>query len=198
MGCVQSFNKEKFEFSQIASLKRKKRSGLSLIEVIISIGIFGLLSVGVFGAALQVRFLAEKNVRESVATAVAVGFLEQLIATDFPIIERRMDDRSLVFDFVSRDGQPLSSLKTLEPAGEEDWGTPIILPLVNELTDSGDSLETNFMDFWFVPMVSRSADTPNDSIDIVIRFRWILPSRGGNERFAERTIAVVRSRVPEN
>ncbi len=175
---------------------RTSKSGVTLIEIIVSMTIFGLISAGVFSSALQARFLAEKNVRESIATVVAMGFMEQVLASDFTIVETHMNNRSLKFGFVSQDGQPLNNEKSLLAMGTTDWGKPITIPLIDKVDENGDSVQTNAMDLWLIPMVAPSTDNPENSIDIIMTFRWIEDKFRGASTFRERTITTTRSRVP--
>jgi type II secretory pathway pseudopilin PulG len=179
-----------------ARLKSAASGGFSLVEVVVSFFLFTLLAAGLFSSALQVRKWSEASVRESVATAVATGFLEQLAATDFPNIVNRIEDRSKPFAFVSRDGEPIEPSKSLKTMDETDWGDPIEVPLVNKLDEDGDPIDGPAMDFWFIPGVERSADTPNDSVDIRIRFRWDNGQGRDEDDLPVRSLFLVRTRVP--
>ncbi|NBB79144.1 MAG: prepilin-type N-terminal cleavage/methylation domain-containing protein, partial [Verrucomicrobia bacterium] len=180
-----------------ARRERSSVGGFTLVEVVISSVIFSFLAAGLFASALQVRKWSEASVRESISTAVATGFLEQLAATDFPNIIARIEDRSQPFAFVSRDGQPLDPAQSLRSMNDTDWGDPISIPLVNERDDDGNNIDGPGMNFWFIPSVERSADTPNDSVDIRIRYRWDSGQGRDVSALPVRSLFLVRPRVPQ-
>lgn len=140
--------------------------------------------------------MAEATVRESIAVAVATGFLEQMAATDFPLLVMHVDDRSRPFGFVSRDGQAITPSKTLRPAGATDWGQPIRIPIVDKLNDEGERVQGPEMEFWFIPAVARSEDTPNDAVEIRLHFRWDNGRSQATDFYPERTLVAIRTRIP--
>lgn len=170
--------------------------GFTLIEVVVSFFLFTLLAAGLFSSALQARKWSEASVRESVSTAVAAGFLEQVAAADFANVTNRIDDRSESFAFVSQDGEPLSPAKSLRPMSETNWGDPIEVPLVNRLDEDGNAIGGPSMKFWFIPSVERSVDTPQESVDIRIRFRWDSGLGRDVEDLPVRSLFLVSTRVP--
>jgi len=178
-----------------ASWQDSKR-GLTLVEVMLSMIIFGFLAAAIFYTSLQIRQWAEANVREAIATSVATGFLEQLAATDFPLLAMHVDDRSRNFGFVSRDGQEIYPGRGLAARPPTDWGEVVRVPIVEKVDDTGEPVEGHQMDFWFVPVVERSGDTPNDAVEIEMRFRWDNGRSRASGRFPERSLIALRTRVP--
>lgn len=53
-------------------------AAFTLIESVVSLGVFSMLCVGVLGAVLQQRRIAETNVYESTALVMAQGYVEQI------------------------------------------------------------------------------------------------------------------------
>jgi prepilin-type N-terminal cleavage/methylation domain-containing protein len=182
---------------------KSKKRGLTLMEVMISLVLFSLLAAGVFSATLQARRHAEANVREAIAVSVATGFLEQLAATDFPLLARHVDNRAINFPFIARDGRPVVPSKNLRPLNATGWGDPIEVPIRaekdasgNVVLDSDGNPQEALMDFWFIPMASRSTDTPGDAIEIAIHFRWDNGRSQATGFYPERRLVTLRTRVP--
>lgn len=171
------------------------RRAFTLTEVVISALIFSMLAAGIFSSAIFVRRQAEASVRESIAVSVSTGFLEQLFATDFPVLIDHLSDRSRDFPFVSRDGEPLDRPRGLMAMDTTDWGDPIEVPLVDRRDAAGNQVPGPQMRLWFIPAVQRSTDTVNDAVDIRIRFRWDSGQSSRNGIFPERTLYVIRTRV---
>lgn len=187
----------KFTYTQCPSRPRKPtKAGFTLVEVMISLLVFTMLAAGVFYSTLQARRMAEATVREAIAVAVAQGFLEQIAATDFPLLAAHLEDRTRIFPFVSRDGQFISPPKTLQLPSATGWGQPIKVPIVDRMNDAGERVDGPEMDFWFIPAVGFSTDTPNDAIEIRIRFRWDNGRSIATGFYPERTLVAVRTRIP--
>ncbi|MCC5842293.1 MAG: hypothetical protein JJT96_19410 [Opitutales bacterium] len=162
----------------------------------ISLLVFTILAAGIFYSTLQARRMAEANVREAIAVAVASGFLEQMAATDFPLLAQHLDDRTRIFPFVSRDGQFITPGKTLQLPNTTAWGEPIRVPIVDRINDAGERVDGPEMDFWFIPAVGFSTDTPNDAIEIRLQFRWDNGRSIATGFFPERTLVAIRTRIP--
>ena len=173
----------------------ERRSGFTLVEVMISLTIFALLAAGLMYSALHVRFSAEAAVRESIAVAIATGFLEQMSAAEFQNLSNRIINRNSDFQFVSRDGQPLDPTRGLETMAQTAWGSPITVPLVDTRDDDGNIVDGPAMDFWFIPAVDFSVDAPVDCIDIRIRFRWDNGRSLRTGNYPERTLVMMRTRI---
>jgi len=180
----------------VSNRKAISKRGFTLVEVVIASFIFSILAAGLFSSAIQVRKWGEATVRESISTAVATGFLEQLTATDFANIIDRIEDRSQPFGFVSRDGETLTPAQSLRPMSASDWGDPIEIPLINRVDEDGDEIGGPSMKFWFIPSVERSADTPDNSVDIRIRYRWDSGQGRDESALPVRSLFLVRTRVP--
>lgn len=180
----------------VSKRKAISKRGFTLVEVVIAFVIFTILAAGLFSSAMQVRKWGEASVRESISTAVATGFLEQLTATDFANIIDRIEDRSQPFGFVSRDGEPLTAAQSLRPMSASDWGDPIEVPLINRVDKDGNEVGGPSMKFWFIPSVERSADTPDNSVDIRIRYRWDSGQGRDESALPVRSLFLVRTRVP--
>lgn len=56
---------------------------MTLFEIMISIGIFGVVAVSIIGVILQSRRIAEMNIYESTALTAAQGYLEQIKTMDY-------------------------------------------------------------------------------------------------------------------
>lgn len=173
----------------------ERKTGFTLVEVMISMTIFAVLAAGLIYGALHVRFTAEAAVRESIAVAIATGFLEQMSAAEFDNLSNRISNRNSTFQFVSRDGQELDPARGLETMTQTDWGDPMDVPLVDKRDEDDNIIQGPTMDFWFIPAAASSADALEDSIDIRIRFRWDNGRSQKTGRYPERTLVMVRNRI---
>lgn len=170
-------------------------SAFTLVEVMVSMTLFAFLAAGTVYASLQARSWSEQIVRESIATAVASGFLEQMTAAEFAILMDSVVDRSQPFGFITRDGQALNPPKTLTPMSSTDWGDPIVVPLVDKRDDDGNVIVGPSMNMWLIPAAEAAVDSPNDAIAIRLHFRWQTGRKGGEEVTARRTLIALKTRV---
>lgn len=55
-----------------------KKMGLTLVELMVSLTVLGMLSAGILSAIMQARRMTEDSIYLSTATAVAQGYIEQI------------------------------------------------------------------------------------------------------------------------
>ncbi|MCH8475319.1 MAG: prepilin-type N-terminal cleavage/methylation domain-containing protein [Opitutales bacterium] len=161
----------------------KSTHAFTLIEVVIAIFVFGLLSAGIISATVQARKMSEANVREATAAAVASGFLEQLYSIDYTVLRQRALLNGDV-SFVIRDGATLEI-----PLNAGDFTGPLRIPI--GANESGDFIV--FMDFWIEIEIRQSANLP--SLEKTLVYRWDDPFSGGVK---QKTITTVRSSATVN
>jgi len=56
----------------------KKRSGMTLLEVVVAMIVFMILALGITAGTLQARAIAHDNILKNTAYTVAQGYLEQI------------------------------------------------------------------------------------------------------------------------
>ena len=141
--------------------RRCERAGFTLVEVIVSMVILGLLGLGIVASTLQIRRAAEATVREANANAVAIGFLEQLQGMDYTILSQ-LAAANGEMSFVVRDGTELKIA-----LNSADFTGPLSIPIN---VDREGEYSSN-MDFWL--RVSAQRDTGGlPSLHVKLAYRW--------------------------
>jgi prepilin-type N-terminal cleavage/methylation domain-containing protein len=161
-------------------LAKPNRSGLTLIEVVVSIAILALLFAGIVAAVLHLRRTAESLVREEIATAVAGGFLEQVRAVDYPEL-LALANTGGVLELIIRNNARIEVV-----VNAQNW-TQVMVPL----TTDPDGAVQNEMPFFFRILLEDM--DPMRSVAMRVPFRWddVLT---GNQ--LERELVLVRSAIP--
>lgn len=155
----------------------QNKRGLTLFEAMVAIALLAVVSAGIVTGSIQIRKMAESSVRENTASSVAAGFLEQMVAIDYPVLEGFIGAQ-VEFDFAIRDGgtQTVTINNPNNP--------PVLRIPIGD--DDGDEIN---MDFWFIPRVAATPDGYR-SILITIDYFWNDP--WSRDRL-QRSMAMVRA-----
>ena len=166
----------------------KSHKALTLLEVIVAMTILSVVSAGIVASSIQIRRMSESAVRENTASSVAAGFLEQMIAIDYPVLEGYADSVAN-FNFAIRDGgtQPIL-------INDPNPSPTLRIPIGTEGVDAdGNQIETS-MDFWFRVRVDHTADGYR-SLLISIDYFWEDPWA---RRRLQRSMSLVRAAANAN
>jgi prepilin-type N-terminal cleavage/methylation domain-containing protein len=129
----------------------RKTSGFTLVEVLLSLVIFAMIALGVTQTLILTRGIAESNIREVTANAVASGYLEQLKSMPYERIVSSVRDTSIPLPTVLSLGEadPLMVgewlTKSIVIDEDPDLGTERHMPLhvkveVDDLSGSGNGV----------------------------------------------------------
>lgn len=179
----------------------------TMVEVVFAIGIFGLCGVGIASAFLQSRRIAESNVFETTALTVAQGYLEQIKAMDYTVIEAVADDPStttLPTLGVTHDGsggtsvvsQPIKAgVKNAVGIFEGSDHKGVLIDLQRD--QFGNATIPRYMKMWVTPTLTNlHSTTGNRCIEISLQFFWEARDLAGNAVPRERAVRIVSSHVP--
>jgi prepilin-type N-terminal cleavage/methylation domain-containing protein len=161
-------------------LTRQHKSGLTLVEVVISIAILALLFAGIVAAVLHLRRTSESLVREEIATAVAGGFIEQVRAVDYPEL-LALANGGGILELIIRNNERIDVV-----VNEQGW-TEVMVPLT---TDPAGAVQ-NEMTFWFRILLEDM--DPMRSVVMRVPFRWVDVLTGN---LMERELVLIRSAIP--
>ncbi len=185
-----------------------RNRGLTLIEVMVSMGIFTLISLGVLAVVMQMRRIAENNVYENTALTIAQGYVEQvrslayaeLLAaanyTGTPPLPPAPDTGvgSLRLFSANGGGDTLLTNESGRPLRRDQWASERVF-----LDRNAAGQDTQPLDFRFRVMLTN-LNSPTihpvapQGIEITIDYQVTLPD--GRNRTLTRSIRNVRSVVP--
>lgn len=193
----------------LASTSNRPR-GLTLIEVIVSMGIFTLISFGVIALVTQVRRIAENNVYENTALTMAQGYIEQIRSLPYAELEAAASFTGTpplppapdlgvgALRLFSANGGGTEVLTNVagRPLRRNEWTRERVF-----LDRNAENQDTQPMDFTFrvgLTNLNNPALLPAPvnamGTEITLEYQFTLPD--GRNRTITRTIRNVRSIVP--
>ncbi len=161
---------------------RAKRPGFSLVETLIALGVFSVVSLGLLAGIIQVRRIAEGNVHQSTALTVATGFIEQIKSMEYNDLSNLSEGQSIAFvvDQTSEaQSVPLGQFSELQiPVDSDKSGKTCV-----------------WMPFQVKPQVKNLASTSDKlpALQLDLTFRWRSPN---TKSWIESKITTIRSSVP--
>lgn len=157
-------------------------SGLTLVEVIIAMVLFSMLSLGLLQGTLQTRKFTEENIYHQAAQTAIIGYLEQIKSQPYIYLRHSLADPLNV---------PLRTVidhETPDPLRVGYWNYKNVT--IN--TDSsGNPIET--MDLWVLPLIDDlTAVGDRPAFAIQMRYYWRSPAtrqlRGATKRIVRSTV----------
>jgi len=185
--------------------KNRQTRGLTLIEIMVSMGVFTIVSMGILAVVLQIRRMAENNVYENTALTMAQGYLEQVRSLPYGQL-------LAAANFVGTPPTPDLGVGRLNLLSANGGGATFLLNESNQLLRSTqwtnervfldrDAAGRNLqpMDFRFRVSL-LNIDNPAlvairpQGIEIILDYQFTFPD--GRQRVVTRSIRNVRSVVP--
>jgi len=82
------------------AVRRATRSGLTLVEVMVALGVLAMLMLGLFAGLIQSRRLTEASIYQNSANTIIQGYIEQMKNMEFEelsraVIPTRLDEATL-------------------------------------------------------------------------------------------------------
>lgn len=74
--------------------KSGKHAGMSLVEVVIALGILGIVASGIVGVTFHIRSMSEQTVYQNTSLTLAQGYIEQLRSLDYNTLDAAARDAS--------------------------------------------------------------------------------------------------------
>jgi prepilin-type N-terminal cleavage/methylation domain-containing protein len=169
------------------------KNGFSLVESIVSLGVFSVLAVSIIAVVLQLRRIAENNVYENTALTMAQGYIEQIRSLPYNELLSAANSDTIQLRLLSANG---GGILLTDGAGNElnnnEWTRETVF-----LDRDASGRETQPMDFRF--RVSLTDLQPlltlrSNGIEVTLTYEVALPD--GRKRSLRRTLRTVRSVVP--
>jgi prepilin-type N-terminal cleavage/methylation domain-containing protein len=159
-----------------------QRGGFSLIEVILAMVILAMIAIGVTKGLIMTRGMAETNIREMTANAVASGYIEQLKSMPYARIVSSVRDNAIPLPTVLSLGEP-------DPLYIGSWETKSIV--IDEDMDTGKERR---MPLHVMVELDDLESAGNGSIlSISLFYAW---EDAKTQQRRERALRTMRSYVP--
>lgn len=178
--------------------------GVTLVELMISMGIMAIVAGGVMANMLYSQRLAESNLAQSYATITAQSIIEQVVRLPAETLKNEaITGATILIPFVTE------SNKTKMERISVPWSASD-----SEFTDIGPDADPSqgiLVDAAYIPAgqqirperymrfrvnLQRTIEESEHRIGIVLRYQWVVPDRrgtGGAPVFLENTLTTFRS-----
>lgn len=171
------------------------RSGFSLIEIMIAMSLFAVVSLGLGKAMIQSRKMAESSIYLTTAHGVAYGYAEQIMVMDYTDFETSAITNNV----------PLT-LKAISPSsttGSIEIDDPLYIgvwtdkDIVIDVKGSGTEEHTIVMPMRFSLSATslNSGINPREAYEIKLAYQFKSPSRR-DDSWQSDTINFVKSSIP--
>jgi prepilin-type N-terminal cleavage/methylation domain-containing protein len=144
------------------------KHGFSLVEVMIALGLFGIMATAFVGSTMFARKSAESAVAENAALNLAQSYMEQLKSMTYGTLMASANDATVPLP-------TMTNATTPDYIYENAYTTK---SLVIRTDDAGNTVQT--LDVEIQPIVSsaQGADTSWSILGIQIFYRWKDPVTG--------------------
>ena len=179
--------------------KAPLNSGLTLVELMISIAVFAIVAAGISSTTLMTSRIAYGNIYENTAYMVAQGYAEQIKSIRFNEIRVALDNPA-EYDIPTES----LSLGTNDSAGQLKkadpliFGVPIEKDVVVDIEGEGEEQRERIMKMW-ITATGRDLEVATDcwdSIEITLDFEWQVAGLKGMNR-KDGVVRLVKTNVSE-
>ncbi|MCU0791827.1 MAG: prepilin-type N-terminal cleavage/methylation domain-containing protein [Opitutaceae bacterium] len=162
----------------------------TLVETVVSLSVFTILSLGILAVIAQVRRQAEANVYENTALTLAQGYIEQLRSLSYDELLNAAQNTSAPLMLRGAHGVTLSD----EAGGvlhNRDWAAEVVML---DRNDAGQEIQPMPFRFQIALSTLGGGSIGPNGIEVALTYETILPL--ANDRPLRRTLRTVRSVVP--
>lgn len=155
---------------------------MTLVEVMVSFGIFAFAATGVVASIVQVRKLAYSNLSQGYAYAAAQSVLEEIIRIP-PARLADPDETSVTVKLATLTSKNLTSMTDVELPWSEGATTFTDIGTTSEgiLTDAAYIADSNTIRTQrFMRMrvnLERTIEDSNNRVRVTLRYQWAIPDR---------------------
>jgi type II secretory pathway pseudopilin PulG len=157
-------------------------SGMTLVEVMVSFGIFALAATGVVASLIQVQKLSHSNLSQGYAYTAAQSVMEEIIRIP-PARLADPDETSVTIKLATLTASNFTSMSdfTLPWSTNASLYSNIGTTPEGILTDAAYIADSNTIRTRrFMPMrvnLEREIEADNNRVRITLRYQWAIPDR---------------------
>ncbi len=176
-----------------------RQSGLTLVELMISIAVFALVAAGVSSATMMTSRIANGNIYENTAYMVAQGYAEQIKSIRYDEIRSALDnpaENDIPTQSLSL-GKGVSS-EQLKKADPLIFGVPVEKDIVIDIEGEGEDEHERIMRMWVTASGRDLTEATScwDSIEVTLDFEWEVYGTSGLTK-KEGVVRLVKTNVSE-
>ena len=184
----------------LKTLLLSAQKGFTLVEAMISMGVFMIMALGLGGSFIYSLKISEYNMSEFTARTAAQSYLEQLRVVDYASLLRsiKTPTQELPTMRVSMTQSGVRESLESSPLLLNTWVNKD-LPMVTTATGTGNNRKAdNTLEakFYVEARNLNTGLTPYQAIEIRIKVQWLPPQTKDWSKAKTATYATVRSSVP--
>lgn len=154
----------KKEFKCVQDESKNHPTGFTLVEILITLGLFSILASCLMAGTLQVRRIAENTIFENTALNIATGYQEQIKSMPY-------DD---IVEAINTEGKSLSSFLLDGEFHELQLNEFNYQEIIIRKDPDGNPVL--IMPFWIKPVIiDQNSLNGNKALQIRIVYKWIGP-----------------------
>ena len=169
----------------------RREAGLTLAEVLVSLGVLAFVATSIIGVTFQIRSMAEQAIYQNTALILAQGYVEQLRSLDFTTLHSAAQDSAVALPLVSASGTTLTS-EAGSTLTNSSWTREVVF-----LDENARGTAIQPLTFRFRPVLSSLAATTGgvaQGVEIVLHYETTY--NFGRTRTFTGTLRTVRSAIP--
>lgn len=172
---------------------RRLCAGLTLAEVMISLGVLAFVATSVIGVTFQVRSMAEQTIYQNTALVLAQGYVEQLRSLDYTTLNNAAQDSSgsVALPLAGATGSNLTN-ESGGTLANSSWAREIVY-----LDENAAGTPIQPLTFRFQPVLTSLASATSGTaqgVEIVVNYETTY--NFGKSRTFTGTLRTVRSAIP--
>ncbi len=172
---------------------RNAKTGFSLIEIMISMGILGFTGLGVLTGLLQSRHMTESAIHENTALTIGQGYIEQIKNMEFGLLDE--DILPTLFHEGTADTLMVSPLPADPEAGNAGTDKVNVKTVDINNTPDEDSDDMSMNIVVYVDDITDGANGIGDARRIILRYEYVF-GNGSRQRDNKSVLYSIRSEVP--
>lgn len=171
---------------------RARQRAVTLVEVIMSLGVLGLVAASVMSVTFMIRSTAEQAVYQNTSLTLAQGYIEQLRSLDYESLSTAAAPSSTTrIALISASGGAVTD-ETGGTLSNGEWAREVVF-----LDETANGTRIQPLTFRFRPTLgSLEAATGGVALGVEIRIDFETTYNWGVTRVYRGTLRSVRSKVP--
>ncbi|MCH6256021.1 prepilin-type N-terminal cleavage/methylation domain-containing protein [Puniceicoccaceae bacterium K14] len=173
--------------------KTTNRSGVTLVEIMVSMFILGVGFTGLFSGFLHTRRLAQGSIYQNTASTIAYSYLEQLKSVEFS----SLDDNPIIGLMSEGNDDSLNVSPTPTNFTTGNNATDVVNSFTIDInnTPSNEDDDMALRVFLYLDDITSEANGIGESRQIVIRYEADFIAAGYDQTFTN-VIRSIRSETP--
>lgn len=175
------------------SPRRSARTGMTLVEVMISLGIFAFVATSVVAVTFRIRSMAEQTVYQNTALVLAQGYIEQLRSLDYTTLAAAAQDSTgaVALPLINATGAVVTDTSG-GVMGNGDWALETVF-----LDENAAGTAIQPLQFRFRPVLTSLATATGGAANgVELTLHYETTYDFGQQKTFTGTMRTVRSAIP--